>query len=152
MADEETFKVMLKAADRERDGWLNSNALSNFPCQDLQTIDQIWVAASKGKFGFSVQKELYLKCDGILDWQYHADAWRNFCQENGWQVNNSYVPVTYSTQSPKGHLPSIPTIARGIGRINNWSGEISSLASRLADYEWRASMEDLFSRIQACRL
>ena len=53
-ADEETVKVMLKAAGREKEYYFNRESIDNFPCDDLRTIDQLWVKYSQGRFGFSV--------------------------------------------------------------------------------------------------
>jgi hypothetical protein len=58
-ADELTWKLMLKAAKREQLE-LGLDYLENIPCSDLKTIDQLWVKYSQGKFGFSIQKQLYL--------------------------------------------------------------------------------------------
>ncbi len=58
-ADEETLTVMLKAAGRETEGYLDSESIENFPCTDLRTIDQLWIQYSKGLFGFSVQKRIW---------------------------------------------------------------------------------------------
>lgn len=59
-ADEETFKKMLWAVRRENEGFLEENNVLKFPCRDLRTIDQLWLASSGGKFGLSVQKQIYL--------------------------------------------------------------------------------------------
>lgn len=40
-ADEETAKVILKVAKREKEGWLDTKSIDNFPCEDLRTIDQL---------------------------------------------------------------------------------------------------------------
>ena len=58
-ADAETARVMLAVAKREKEGWLDFGSIDNFPCEDLRTIDQLWVKYSDGKFGFSVQKRIY---------------------------------------------------------------------------------------------
>ena len=42
-ADEETFKVMLKIADREEQGWLDADSIIDFSFEALRTIDQLWV-------------------------------------------------------------------------------------------------------------
>ncbi len=47
-ADEETARVMLKVAGRESQGWLDIEAVENFPCQNLGTIDKLWVKYSNG--------------------------------------------------------------------------------------------------------
>ncbi|MEG4987482.1 serine/threonine-protein kinase [Microcoleus sp. BR0-C5] len=63
-ADEETARVMLKVAGREKEGGLNTESIDNFPCEDLRTIDQLWVKYSNGRFGFSVQKRIYKSLGG----------------------------------------------------------------------------------------
>ncbi|MDY7006960.1 MAG: GUN4 domain-containing protein [Cyanobacteriota bacterium] len=56
-ADEETEKCILKAANREIEGWLNSESIKILPVQDLRKIDELWLNFGKGRFGFSVQKK-----------------------------------------------------------------------------------------------
>ena len=38
--------------------------IDKFPCQDLHTIDQLWVKLSGRKFGFSIQAEIWDKLEG----------------------------------------------------------------------------------------
>ncbi|MFM6487700.1 MAG: protein kinase domain-containing protein [Dolichospermum sp.] len=66
-ADEETLRVMLAVAKREREGWLNVENIDNFPCADLRTIDQLWVKYSNGRFGFSVQKQIYHVMNAFIE-------------------------------------------------------------------------------------
>ncbi len=66
-ADEETLKVMLEVAGREKQGYLELDDIRAFPCEDLRIIDQLWVNYSNGRFGFSVQKKIYLEEGGILE-------------------------------------------------------------------------------------
>ncbi|MEA5579121.1 GUN4 domain-containing protein [Anabaena sp. UHCC 0451] len=65
-ADNETLKVMLEVAGREKQGYLEIEDIEKFPCEDLRIIDQLWVNYSNGHFGFSVQKQIYLEVGGIL--------------------------------------------------------------------------------------
>ena len=53
---------MLAVAKREKE--LDVNSIDNFPCEDLRTIDQLWVKYSDGRFGFSVQKRIYQNLGG----------------------------------------------------------------------------------------
>ncbi|PSN09140.1 signal transduction protein, partial [filamentous cyanobacterium CCP5] len=55
-ADQETYEVMKQVAG----GAFTSQRLKEFPCEDLRIIDRLWVKFSGGKFGFSVQKQLYV--------------------------------------------------------------------------------------------
>ena len=47
-ADRETIKVMLKAARREKEDYFDTDSIDNFPCDDLRTIDQLWVKYQSG--------------------------------------------------------------------------------------------------------
>ncbi|NJN57277.1 MAG: hypothetical protein HC879_07120 [Leptolyngbyaceae cyanobacterium SL_5_9] len=106
-ADQETAKQMLEAMGKDSWWEVEREDLLNFPCKDLKTIDRLWVKYSGGQFGFSVQKEIYLECGGVLDGQYHEKAFEKFGDRVGWRDNRKWVfNVTYSTSSPKGHLPS----------------------------------------------
>ena len=60
-ADEKTCTIMLRVAKQEDRGYLDEDDLNKFPCEDLLTIDRLWVEASKGHFGFSVQKKIWEK-------------------------------------------------------------------------------------------
>ncbi|MBW4678758.1 MAG: protein kinase [Microcoleus vaginatus WJT46-NPBG5] len=60
-ADEETRRVMLKAANREKEGWLDETAIDNFPCTDLRTIDQLWVKYGNLHLDFFGQERILNK-------------------------------------------------------------------------------------------
>ncbi|MCZ8026365.1 MAG: GUN4 domain-containing protein [Microcystis sp. LE19-10.1B] len=103
-ADEETMKVMLQAANRTKEGWLVS--INNFPCEDLRTIDQLWVKYSGGRFGFSVQAKIYRELGGTRYW--NERVWNAFGDRVGWRVNNIWIyykDVTFDLKAPLGHLP-----------------------------------------------
>lgn len=105
-ADNETYRLMITAVGKKEGQWFEPEELLNFPCEVLKAIDGLWVEYSDGHFGFSVQKEIYLECGGILDGQYHDEAWGKFCHTNGWQVNKQQTGVAFRTSSPQGHLPT----------------------------------------------
>lgn len=65
-ADQETLLLMLKAANRENEEYLNIESVENFPCADLYTIDNLWSKYSSGQFGFSLQKEIWRNVGGEL--------------------------------------------------------------------------------------
>jgi len=108
-ADYETYLRMLEAVGRENGGYIREEELLNFPCADLKTIDRLWVKYSDGKFGFSVQKEIYVQCGGKLDGKYPGDKiWEKFGDRVGWRVNNSWIHykhVVFSASATQGHLP-----------------------------------------------
>ncbi|WP_017299457.1 GUN4 domain-containing protein [Nodosilinea nodulosa] len=131
-ADYETYLRMLEVVGRQDGDWIRDAELLSFPCADLLTIDQLWVNYSKGRFGFSVQKQIYVECGAKLDGHYPGDkTWEKFGDKVGWRWKNSsidsviyYSDVTFRTSAPVGHLPML-----GGGRV----GGFFSLASRLAN-------------------
>ncbi|MGJ3248605.1 MAG: caspase, EACC1-associated type [Elainellaceae cyanobacterium] len=134
-ADQKTADLMLKAIGK--DAWyeVSSDDLLNFPCSDLKTIDRLWVHYSRGRFGFSVQKEIYLECGGIPDGKYYKEAFEKFGDRVGWRVNNRWIAppdVTLGTSAPSGHLPFMCLGVCGWARLR-----------------WPSF---LFSRIQTCKV
>ncbi|MEH2102830.1 MAG: GUN4 domain-containing protein [Nostoc sp.] len=112
-ADYETYLVMLQAVGREENDFIRNKELLNFPCTDLRTIDSLWVKYSNGRFGFSVQKKIYLSVGGKPDGKYYREAWPKFGDHIGWRVSNSWISykkVTFNTSAPVGHLPILSLV------------------------------------------
>ncbi|MCL2924425.1 MAG: GUN4 domain-containing protein [Trichodesmium sp. MAG_R04] len=55
----ETWVVLCEALGKRRKSYLFQDDIDNLPCEDLLTIDRLWVKYSGGKFGFRVQKQIY---------------------------------------------------------------------------------------------
>jgi hypothetical protein len=111
-ADQKTWDLMLAAAKREKEGWIDSKSAEKFSCEDLRMIDREWLAASGGQFGFSVQLAIY-KQTGNQIGDYNEQAYARFGDAVGWRVNGkwkTYSDLTWSTNAPssapKGHLPT----------------------------------------------
>ncbi|MGJ3253284.1 MAG: GUN4 domain-containing protein [Elainellaceae cyanobacterium] len=134
-ADNETYLRMLEAVGRSDGDWIREEELLNFPCADLKTIDRLWVKYSNGKFGFSVQKEIYVQCGGKPDGKYPGDKiWREFGDRVGWRVDNSWInysDVTFSTSAPTGHLPFRFFGVLVVVSVINYTEEFFSLFSRI---------------------
>ncbi|MBP5976553.1 GUN4 domain-containing protein [Brasilonema sp. CT11] len=117
-ADDETYLVMLQAVGRKENDWIREQELLNFPCTDLRTIDQLWVKYSNRRFGFSVQKKIYLSFGGKPDGKYYEEAWRKLGERVGWRVKENWIrgeEVTFDTTAPQGHLPLLPKGESGFG-------------------------------------
>jgi serine/threonine protein kinase len=107
-ADEETKRVMFAVAKREKEGWLDDEHIDNFPCEDLRTIDQLWVKYSDGRFSFSVQKRIYQGFGGTRG--YNSDIWKKFGDKVGWRKGGDwlyYIDITFDKKAPEGHLPCL---------------------------------------------
>ncbi|HBB30853.1 MAG TPA: hypothetical protein DDZ80_09970 [Cyanobacteria bacterium UBA8803] len=118
-ADYETYLLMLQIVGREPGETISEDQLSCFPCTELQTIDQLWIDASQGRFGFSIQKDIYLQSGGLLDSKHPSTEVRQeFNRRVGWYVEDSGIWyenltfsedltfLTFSIEAPVGHLPT----------------------------------------------
>lgn len=108
-ADKETARIMLWIA-RQEEGCLPEEDIGKFPCRDLCTIDQLWLAASGGKFGFSVQKQIWIECGGRpgADFGAYDDygTIEKFYEDVGWEVGDSEVyNLCWDLRGSRGHLP-----------------------------------------------
>jgi hypothetical protein len=107
-ADQETAKVILQASGQEERGWLDKEDMEKIPSIDLQTIDQLWVKYSNGKFGFSVQKQIYQSLGGTKE--FNQKITEAFWHKVGLIINNEpywsqYDNLTFNLSAPIGHLP-----------------------------------------------
>lgn len=112
-ADKETYERMLQKHNRtnakrspllEKDSLLRTikvggrslSSLEYFPSVDLKTINELWVKASGGQFGFSVQKDIYVSCGAKLDGEYPGDEiWYKFCEKVGWRGQENNGGLSY---------------------------------------------------------
>ncbi|MBR8828885.1 MAG: GUN4 domain-containing protein [Gomphosphaeria aponina SAG 52.96 = DSM 107014] len=106
-AERETYSIMVQVANREQEGWLSTQEIAHFPCIHLKMLDQLWVKYSNGRFGFTVQKEIYVAMGG--DRNYNPELWEAFCQRVGWLKGEDWVfdkDIIYDITAPPGHLPA----------------------------------------------
>jgi hypothetical protein len=141
-ADQKTWDLMLAAAKREKEGWIDSKSAEEFSCEDLRMIDREWLAASGGQFGFSVQLAIYKQTGNPIR-DYNEQAYARFADAVGWRVNGkwkTYSDLTWSTNAPssapKGHLPYIVDVESVDGMVGwGWLGWGWDLSSRAAACE-----------------
>ncbi len=105
-ADQETGKKMLEVAGREKNSGLRGEDIERFPCEDLRTIDQLWVNYSNRRFGFSIQKRIWESVGGKdnPNWK----TFEGFGDRLGWRRKTIWLPysnLTFTINAPLGHLP-----------------------------------------------
>ncbi|CAI7774115.1 unnamed protein product [Closterium sp. NIES-53] len=103
-ADNETRRLVCvlagEAAAKRK--WVYFTEVQNIPDKDLLTIDRLWRAYSKDRFGFSVQRKM---------WRAMSRQWKPLFLQIGWTYgpNSTYkkFPMEFSWEldAPVGHLP-----------------------------------------------
>ena len=80
--------------------WVYFTEVESFPTKDLITLDKLWLMHSEGKFGFSVQRKIWLsvgkdfsKLWTKIDWK-SGNTWTRYPKEFIWDLT-----------APVGHLP-----------------------------------------------
>lgn len=111
-ADQETYKLMIQTCGKDVGNGFSVKDLEEFPCWDLQRIDRLWVEASNGHFGFSVQKKIWEECGSPMSYN---DDYEKFVEKVGWQSGGNFVRYDKLKFSPS-HSPNgeLPVIWRGL--------------------------------------
>ncbi|MBW4543842.1 MAG: GUN4 domain-containing protein [Symplocastrum torsivum CPER-KK1] len=106
--------------------WLYFSEVDNFPIADLQTINTLWLIHSQGKFGFSVQRELWLSL---------SKNWEKLWPKIGWKTGNNWTrypnEFTWDLSAPRGHLP-----------LSNQLRGVRVIASLLSHPAWTTKSEN----------
>jgi len=131
-ADVETRKILLQVSGRTEAGWMRAEDFKKFPCEDLCRIDRFWVSYSGGRFGYSIQKQVWESIGGKIALDY--TIWCKFGDRLGWRRHGNwlhYSDLTFDQNTaPAGHLP-----AGGVDGIvlGKWDLVGAALASRLVE-------------------
>jgi len=88
--------------------WIYFSEVSKFPIQDLQTLNSLWVNYSEGKFGFSVQRSLWISLGRDYNKLWNKIGWK---KENHW--TKFPHEFTWDLSAPPGHLPLLNQL-RGV--------------------------------------
>ncbi|MBD2056451.1 GUN4 domain-containing protein [Oculatella sp. FACHB-28] len=112
-ADDETVRVIAKLMPEDLQKYRCTDIdVKEISRKQLLTINRLWLEASGGRFGFSVQKQIWLK---ILKYQYKNEfnsarsKYDIFVEAVGWSNEGGriyHVDFDYLITNPKGHLPA----------------------------------------------
>lgn len=81
--------------------WLYFTEVERFPAEDLLMIDLLWRVYSGGKFGFSVQRKMWVAAGRNFNVLWDKIAWRN---ERTWtRYPGEFI---WNLDAPRGHLPT----------------------------------------------
>jgi GUN4-like/DnaJ domain len=110
-ADHETKRLLLELASREQEGWLRPEDVTGLSPNALSAIDQLWIQYSNGRFGFSVQRQIWheLGCQSSNSMHVQTINENKFGLSVQWRVSSTWLSpwdsFTYSFTAPKGSLP-----------------------------------------------
>jgi GUN4-like/ARM-like repeat domain, GUN4-N terminal len=101
-ADRVTLQKLceLSGAAAMKRKWVYFSEIDGFPITDLKTINALWLVHSEGKFGFSVQRQLWLSVG--KDWE---ALWPKIKWKSGKTWTRYPGEFIWDLSAPKGHLP-----------------------------------------------
>lgn len=118
-ADKETVSLIADIAGATDLEELSPRDIRSFSCGELQAIDRLWTTYSDGRFGFSVQMQIYQELGGSLETTLGEDiplierwgaklGWRSDVSDENprgdrWRKCDE---LTFSLEAPKGCHPS----------------------------------------------
>jgi hypothetical protein len=110
-ADRETIQVILSVTEAPDLESISPNDVRQFSCNELHVIDRLWTNYSQGRFGFSVQVQLYQSVGGSLETTIAQDysVIERFGDRVGWRVNGNWQKcddLDYTLNAPIGCHPS----------------------------------------------
>ncbi|MGF1516088.1 MAG: GUN4 domain-containing protein [Elainellaceae cyanobacterium] len=118
-ADRETVNLIAAIANVSELEDLSPRDIRGFSCGELQVIDRLWSTYSEGRFGFSVQVEIYQEMGGTLETTIGEDqdliqrwgaalGWRSGVTEQkpGGDRWRQCDELAFSLEAPRGCHPS----------------------------------------------
>lgn len=115
-ADKETQQLIVRIIDtakrQNKHSFITVNAIADYSCRDIRTIDHLWQQYTSNKFGFTPQQAIWLNLQQNSN--FSPDSWRRFATEIGWKQGDIassggyllYEQLKFDPQNaPQGHLP-----------------------------------------------
>ncbi len=127
----ELMIAWLKPSGVGKSAFLTEGELDRLPGRELRAINRLWLAASKGRFGLTVQKQktFAFECNRLAI----AQIWPELGSQLGWYRGDrwlTYAELDFSLNAPPGHLP---VLGDGlIWFISGWGGSSHSFAALMS--------------------
>lgn len=106
-ANAATGRIILQSAGQEKRGYLNKEDIEKFSYEELCTLDKLWVYASKGRFGFSVQHQIFKRLGNNRT--YGIEILKIFGKSVGWYVEDNWLfyprDFTFDLTAEQGCFP-----------------------------------------------
>lgn len=154
-ADYQTYLLMLNIAKREKEEYLDYDQINTFSCPALQRIDKLWVSNSDNRFGFRVQKEIWLETHNRLGIK--LDQWNDQDRKNYLQFARAvrwYDKVREETGDSRGaSVVSYDELIAGIkNNPKRYRGSLPIWVGIDSQKGGASEILSFFSRVATCKL
>lgn len=99
-ADKLTSKILCLLANTVDRNWLYFSDVKQIPVSELRLLDNLWNIYSNGRFGFSIQRQI---------WLVNGEDWNVLWDKIGWRQNDILCrypeEFIWDVKAPVGHLP-----------------------------------------------
>lgn len=156
-ADQETLKIFLNAAYRERQGWLKLEDFAKLPSLDICMINQLWTQYSAERFGLANQSEIWATISLSAE---RTKIVRDFCRACGSAERRRGLVGWWSGDRILS-LEEIYSCLNSVGTPQSSPQEFKSISKGLlpavAHWSWVETgkevycLSTLFARVESCR-
>lgn len=153
-ADEETAFQLQTVTGYTSCEHITQQDIERTPAEDLQIMDYLWSKHSYGKFGFSIQSQIYRDMGGTE--KSREIVLNDFGKILGWYTDDGWITdgnlIVDLEQAPIGHLPYVAELNLNVYKIllcrEEWSEfppdpEIEAHLEKVAQQE-RIRLSDLY--------
>ncbi len=140
-ANRETKILLLQLVGRNPQDKLKLEDIAQMTCEDLGAIDQLWVNSSGDRFGFSIQRRIWVSLGGERNVSYRL--YYQFADRVEWRVSGHWVSATnlsINLNNREGQFPLLPEM---------FGFSASKAALGFLRVDWCRSF---FDRIGSCHL
>lgn len=124
-----------KEADKVTYNLIKREGLLNFFHEDLIILNRLWLIYSSGRFGFSIQKEMYHRFFDPRR-QNYLEAYENFGDHVRWREARKWIKETPGDANiPNGHLP-FKVYLKGLER-ESWFGRLYDESSETIQFVYQ---------------
>lgn len=106
-ANNKTLAIMLRTTNQEQEGWLSIENIQQFPNSELNTINKLWLNYSNGRFGFSVQKNIWNQISKSTTSFFHRVGWIESISTGNKGQGTVQLKASFDITAPRGHLPRV---------------------------------------------
>jgi hypothetical protein len=134
-ADDEHRRLMcvLAGEDAEDREWVYFTEVKNMPVTDLKTVDALWSHFSGGRYGFAIQRKLWVaqkrnwaKFFKKIDWTTGENGdYRKFPNEFLWRADPAFAPPKTAAEIQAEELAKVQD--QVTGAVSRAQGEFGDL-------------------------
>ncbi|KYC36307.1 hypothetical protein WA1_42045 [Scytonema hofmannii PCC 7110] len=130
---------------------MSREKMMKFPCRDLQKIDEKWKNSSNGRFGFTVQRQIWQESGNRLEYNgevYDEKTYESFISKIGWTEERDQRNDLDNIKTTEEKL-KLALDRNRKGSLPYFEGSIESYELEIPEQQYATNFLDKQDRIMA---